>query len=450
MNELARKLEQKLSNKTATIGVVGLGYVGLPLAVEFASKGFKTVGIDLDPKKTELLKTGKNYIQDIADEAVAAVIKSGKFTSQSDYSGSDKLDIIYICVPTPFTDYKEPDVSYIRGAAESIAKNLRDGQLVILKSTTYPNTTEGLVQPILEATGKRVGDKIFLAFSPERIDPGNKKFHTANTPIVVGGVSADCTKLACLANEQIIEKVVPVSSPKVAEMEKLLENIFRSVNIALVNELAKLCDRMGGINMWEVVDAAATKPFGFMPFYPGPGIGGHCILIDPYYLSWLARSYDFETNFITLAAETNESMPFYVRDMVIHEVAHLPKSIANARILILGVAFKKDVDDIRHSPALRVIELLLDDGVKNIVYNDPFVASVDVRGTKYSSLELTDKELSSSDIVIITTDHSSYDIENIVKKAPLVIDTRNATKNIKDPALREKIVLLGSGVKNTN
>ena len=450
MNELAKKLEQKISDKTATIGVVGLGYVGLPLAVEFATKGFRTVGIDLDPKKTELLSSGKNYIQDIADDAVAAVVKNGKFTSQSDYSGSENLDIIYICVPTPFTDYKEPDVSYIRGAAESIAKNLRDGQLIILKSTTYPNTTEGLVQPILEATGKKVGDKIFLAFSPERIDPGNKKFHTANTPIVVGGVSADCTKLACLANEQIIEKVVPVSSPKVAEMEKLLENIFRSVNIALVNELAKLCDRMGGINMWEVVDAAATKPFGFMPFYPGPGIGGHCILIDPYYLSWLARSYDFETNFITLAAETNESMPFYVRDMVIHEVAHMAKSVSNARILILGVAFKKDVDDIRHSPALRVIELLLDDGVKNIVYNDPFVANVEVRGNKYSSLELSDKEISECDMVIITTDHTQYDIENIVKKAPLVIDTRNATKNIKDAALREKIVLLGSGVKNTN
>jgi UDP-N-acetyl-D-glucosamine dehydrogenase len=294
MNELARKLEQKISDKSATIGVVGLGYVGLPLAVEFATKGFRTVGIDLDPKKTELLNVGKNYIQDITDEAVAKVVGNGMFTSQSDYKGSEKLDIIYICVPTPFTDNKEPDVSYIRGAAESIAKNLRDGQLVILKSTTYPNTTEGLVQPILEATGKKVGENIFLAFSPERIDPGNKKFHTANTPIVVGGVSADCTKLACLANEQIIEKVVPVSSPKVAEMEKLLENIFRSVNIALVNELAKLCDRMGGINMWEVVDAAATKPFGFMPFYPGPGIGGHCILIDPYYLSWLARSYDFD------------------------------------------------------------------------------------------------------------------------------------------------------------
>ncbi len=450
MNELARKLEQKISDKSANIGVVGLGYVGLPLAVEFASKGFRTVGIDLDPKKTELLAAGKNYIQDIADESVAAVVKNGKFTSQSDYSGSGDLDIIYICVPTPFTDFKEPDVSYIRSAAESIAKNLRDGQLVILKSTTYPNTTEGLVQPILEATGKKVGENIFLAFSPERIDPGNKKFHTANTPIVVGGVSADCTKLACLANEQIIDKVIPVSSPKVAEMEKLLENIFRSVNIALVNELAKLCDRMGGINMWEVVDAAATKPFGFMPFYPGPGIGGHCILIDPYYLSWLARSYDFETNFITLAAETNESMPFYVRDMVIHEVAHMPKSVSTARILILGVAFKKDVDDIRHSPALRVIELLLDDGVKNIVYNDPFVANVEVGGNKYSSLELSDKELRECDMVIITTDHTSYDIENIVKKAPLVIDTRNATKNIKDAVLREKIVLLGSGVKNTN
>ncbi len=445
MNKHVSELEEKLKSKKAKIGIVGLGYVGLPLAVEFAMKGFSTVGIDLDKKKIESLAAGKNYIQDIRDEEVASVIKSGAFRAQADYSGCGELDVIYICVPTPFTDNKEPDVSFIRGAAESIAKNLRDGQLIILKSTTYPNTTEGLVQPILEAAGKKVGKDFFLAFSPERIDPGNKKFSTANTPIVVGGVSPDCTKLAVLANEQVIALVIPVSSPKVAEMEKLLENIFRSVNIALVNELAKLCDRMGGINMWEVVEAAATKPFGFMPFYPGPGIGGHCILIDPFYLSWLARAHDFETNFITLAAETNESMPFYVRDMVIHEVAHLPKSITDVKVLVLGVAFKRDVDDTRHSPAIKVIELLLKDGLEHISYNDPFVSLLTVGGKKLSSVELSQQQLQSSDIIIITTDHTQYDYEFIATHAPIVIDTRNATKKITDETLRKKIVLLGAG-----
>lgn len=446
MNKYAQALEEKLKSKTARIGVVGLGYVGLPLGVEFATKGFRTVGIDLDRRKTDSLAHGKNYIQDISDAVVADVVKTGMFSAQANFDGSGELDVIYICVPTPFTDNKEPDVSFIKSAAESIAAHLRAGQLIILKSTTYPNTTEGLVQPILEATGKKVGDEIFLAFSPERIDPGNQKFNTANTPIVCGGVSADCTKLAVLSNEQIISKVIAVSSPKVAEMEKLLENIFRSVNIALVNELAKLCDRMGGINMWEVVEAAATKPFGFMPFFPGPGIGGHCILIDPYYLSWYARAYDFETNFITLAAETNESMPFYVRDMVIHEVAHLPKSITDVNVLVLGVAFKKDVDDTRHSPALKVIELLLLDGLKNITVNDPFVAKVNVAGTDFTSVPFDDKSIKNFDIVLITTDHTQYDYEAIVKNASLVIDTRNATKKITDPKLREKIVLLGSGM----
>ncbi|MFI5263634.1 MAG: nucleotide sugar dehydrogenase [Candidatus Kapaibacterium sp.] len=445
MNQHASALEEKLKSKKAKIGIVGLGYVGLPLAVEFARKGFSTVGIDLDKRKIESLAAGKNYIQDIRDEEVTSVIKSGTFRAQADYSGCGELDVIYICVPTPFTDNKEPDVSFIRGAVESIAKNLPDGQLIILKSTTYPNTTEGLVQPILELTGKKVGKDFFLAFSPERIDPGNKKFNTANTPIVVGGVSPDCTKLAVLVNQQVIAQVIPVSSPKVAEMEKLLENIFRSVNIALVNELAKLCDRMGGINMWEVVEAAATKPFGFMPFYPGPGIGGHCILIDPFYLSWLARAHDFETNFITLAAETNESMPFYVRDMVIHEVAHLPKSITDVKVLVLGVAFKRDVDDTRHSPALKVIELLIKDGLAHISYNDPFVPSLTIGGKKLSSVELSEKQLQSSDIIIITTDHTQYDYDFIVKNAPIVIDTRNATKKITDETLRKKIVLLGAG-----
>ncbi|MFQ5797951.1 MAG: nucleotide sugar dehydrogenase [Bacteroidota bacterium] len=324
-----------------------------------------------------------------------------------------------------------------------MGRGLRKGHLIILKSTTFPGTTEQYVLPILEKTGLRVGKDFHLAFSPERIDPGNKKWTTANTPIVVGGVTPRCTELACLISEQVVSKVIPVSSPRVAEMEKLLENIFRSVNIALVNELAHLCDRMGGVNVWEVIEAAATKPFGFMPFYPGPGIGGHCILVDPYCLEWLARQYDFQTNFIALAAETNESMPFYVKSMVVHEISMLPVSFREARILILGVAFKKDVDDIRQSPALKVMELLLQDGARNIHYNDPYVPRVIVGGREFRSVRLTKQELSNADCVLITTNHSLYNYNLIVRTAKLVIDTRNATNDVLRG--REKIVVLGDG-----
>ena len=295
------RLKEKIISKKAVIGVVGLGYVGLPLAVEYANKGFKTYGIDVDKKKIDSLKKKINYILDIPKEDFNKAISSGNFSATDNYSIVKDLDVIFICVPTPFTKNKEPDISYIVDASKNIAKYLKKDKIVILKSTTFPNTTEGYVQPILESTGLKVGKDFYLAFSPERIDPGNKVFTTANTPVVVGGVTKKCTELSALITSQAIAKVHTVSSPKVAEMEKLLENIFRSVNIALVNELARLCDRMGGINMWEVVEAASTKPFGFMPFYPGPGIGGHCILIDPYYLSWQAREFDFQTKFIELA-----------------------------------------------------------------------------------------------------------------------------------------------------
>jgi UDP-N-acetyl-D-glucosamine dehydrogenase len=359
------------------------------------------------------------------------------------YDSVSSLDVVFICVPTPFTLNKEPDISFILSAAEAIAPQLRKGQLIVLKSTTFPNTTEGYVKPILEKTGLKVGKDFYLAFSPERIDPGNKKWTTVNTPIVVGGVTKECTRLACLMCEQVIAKVIPVSSPRVAELEKLLENIFRSVNIALVNELAQLCDRMGGVNVWEVVDAAATKPFGFMPFYPGPGIGGHCILIDPYYLAWLARRYDFQTKFITLAGETNENMPFYVMNMVQREVSMMPRTLGEAKILVLGVAFKRDVDDIRHSPALRVMELLHAEGAKNLMYNDPRVPAVEVNGKQFKSQTVSQSLLKSSDCVLITTDHSSYDYEFIVSNSKRIIDTRNATKGVKKN--RERIVLLGDG-----
>ncbi|OGU25213.1 MAG: UDP-N-acetyl-D-glucosamine dehydrogenase [Ignavibacteria bacterium GWA2_54_16] len=436
-------LENKIKQKTARIGVVGLGYVGLPLAVEYAAKGFETVGIEVDKNKVNAINAGKNYIDDVDNKVFAKVTKSGKLTAVSTYEEVGRLDVIFICVPTPFTANKEPDISYIVASTKEIAPRLRKGQMIILKSTTFPNTTEGYVQPILDESNLRVGKDYYLAFSPERIDPGNKKWNTSNTPTVVGGVTAECTRLACLVTQQAVSNVVAVSGPKVAELEKLLENIFRSVNIALVNELAQLCDRMGGVNVWEVVEAAATKPFGFMPFYPGPGIGGHCILIDPYYLSWLAREHDFQTNFITLAAETNENMPFYVKNMVQREISMMPIGFREAKILILGVAFKRDVDDIRHSPALKVVELLLLDGAKNIHYNDPHVPRVKVNNHEFQSVDVTRELLRSADCVVITTDHSTYDYDEIVKYARCVIDTRNATKNVKKG--REKIVLLGDG-----
>ena len=438
-----RLLMKKILDGSFSVGIVGLGYVGLPLALEFAKSGIPTLGVDVDEKKIRALNSGRNYIQDLDSKEIKAVTSKKILKATTDIKALKDCDVIYICVPTPFTANKEPDISHILSAAKGLASVLRNGQLVILKSTTFPGTTEKHLLPILEETGMRCGSEFFLAFSPERIDPGNTKWTTKNTPVVVGGVTSACTDLAIAANKHIITEVVPVSSPGVAEMEKLLENIFRSVNIALVNELAQLGDRMG-INMWEVVEAASTKPFGFMPFYPGPGIGGHCILIDPYYLSWAAREHDFVTNFITLAAEVNESMPFYVRAMIEREIAKQPVTIRNAKVCLLGMAFKRDVDDLRHSPALKVAELLIDHGVENISYFDPYIASVSVHGQKLTSRKtLTEKFLQRQDVVVITTDHSSFDIDFIVRNSNVVIDTRNATKNIR--GTRKNIVLLGEG-----
>ncbi len=438
-------IEQKIKNKDVLVGVVGLGYVGLPLAVEFADKGFKVIGIDKSQKKVDLLNCGKNYIDDVEDAKFEKAFKAGLFTATTEYDQADQMDIIYICVPTPFTANKEPDVSYIVDAGKGVAPKLRKDQIIILKSTTFPDTTEGVLQPILEANGMVAGKDYYLAFSPERIDPGNKKFTTANTPVVVGGVTKKCTELACLVNEQIINTVVPVSSPKVAEMEKLLENIFRSVNIALVNEMARLCDRMGGIDIWEVVEAAATKPFGYMPFFPGPGIGGHCILIDPYYLSWKAREYDFHTNFIELAAETNEDMPFYVLGLIRRALGQVGVPFNKAKILILGVAFKKDIDDMRESPALKILKFLDERGATEISYNDPFVPEIQFKGNTMKSTELTAECLESFDVAVIATDHTAYDPEFIVKHSKAVVDTRNLTKNVDD--VDKKITKLGSGTR---
>ncbi|MCH8021876.1 nucleotide sugar dehydrogenase, partial [candidate division KSB1 bacterium] len=361
-------LEQKVKEKSAKVGIVGLGYVGLPLAVEFASKGFYVLGIDTDRNKIEKINRGENYIDDIDSEKMRSLVGDGLLEGTTMYGRVGELDIIFICVPTPFTPNKEPDISYINQAAENISAHLRKEQLVILKSTTFPETTEKVVLPILESTGLKVGKDFYLAFSPERIDPGRQDFTTATTPIIVGGVTKKCTELATFSCEQIINEIVAVSSPRVAEMAKLLENIFRSVNIALVNELAQLCERMGNIDIWEVVEAAATKPFGFMPFYPGPGIGGHCILVDPYYLSWKAKEYDFHSDFIELAARTNENMPYYVLDLIIRSLSLNGIQIKTGNLLFLGVAFKKNVDDIRNSPALKIMELLLQRGAQNLTF----------------------------------------------------------------------------------
>lgn len=447
----AQELLTKIENRSAVIGVVGLGYVGLPLAVEFADKGFITRGIDLNKERVLRLNAGHNYNQDLPDNQVEKVVNSGHLIANDDFSYSANVDIFFICVPTPVNDSKDPDTSYIEAATRSIAEHLRPGQLVILKSTTYPDTTEGLVQPILEEAASKKGMKLgldyFLAFSPERIDPGNKQFTTSNTPIVVGGVTPACTELTAKALKYIVEHVHTVSSPKVAEMEKLLENTFRSVNIALVNELARLCDRIGGISIWEVVEAAATKPFGYMPFYPGPGLGGHCIPIDPYYLSWLARRYDFETSFITLSARINEEMPFYVLDAIIRTIAHQPVRLEDAKVLIMGVAFKKDVDDTRHSPAFKVIELLQSKGITNISFTDPHVDSImvpDTRdGVEMKSIPLNEKILKKHDVAVILTNHSSFPYAMIAEHAKAIVDTRNALKHI--PHNREKVVLLGGG-----
>ncbi|MBI5326225.1 MAG: nucleotide sugar dehydrogenase [Ignavibacteriae bacterium] len=432
----------KIKSKKITIGVIGIGYVGLPLALEYAKKDINTIGFDVDNNKIEQLNKGKNYNQDLDSKEVKKCVNARFLSATNDFLKLKSCDVIFICVPTPFTPNKEPDISYIIESSGTIAKYLKKNQLIILKSTTFPGTTEKYIKPILEKTGLKAGKDFFLAFSPERIDPGNKKWTTSNTPVVVGGLTKTCTELACAVTSLAIEKVVPVNSPSIAEMEKLLENIFRSVNIALVNELAQLGDRIG-VNIWEVIDAASTKPFGFMPFYPGPGIGGHCILIDPYYLAWMAREYDFVTNFITLAAEINEYMPFYVRNMVVNEIAKQNVNIKNAKVLILGVAFKKDVDDLRHSPALKVAELLQKDKIGKISYYDPYIASIKINGKTYKSEKLLDSSvLKKYDIIIITTDHTVFDFDLIAKNSKVVIDTRNACRKIKN---RRNIILLGDG-----
>ncbi len=418
-------LANKIHDRKAKVGVIGIGYVGLPLSIEIARAGFETVGIDIDKAKVEAVRKGKSFIGDVKDAELAEV--RGKFTATTNFKALATCDIVNICVPTPFTPSKDPDVTYIEEAGRQVAKYFKPGQLVILRSTTYPETTEKVLQPVLEKNGRKVGRDYYLSFVPERIDPGNHKFNTRTTPVVVGGVTKACTDLTVDFYSRFVERVIPVSSPRVAEMSKLLENIFRSVNIALVNEMAKMCERMGNIDIWEVINAASSKPFGYMPFYPGPGIGGHCILIDPYYLAWKAREYDFHSDFIELAAETNESMPFYVADRIVETLGTNGVAASEARLLILGAAFKGNVEDTRHSPAIKVMELT-QDKVKSIVYHDPWVPEIHVNGGKFKSVPLTAKALQTADCVVVLTDHKCFDYDFIFEHSRLILDARNAIK----------------------
>jgi UDP-N-acetyl-D-glucosamine dehydrogenase len=434
-------LKTKLENHNATAAVIGLGYVGLPLAMEIAGAGFKVIGVDLDGGKIATLKQGKSYILDVPDKNIADAVRSGKFTPTTDFSALAKADTVSICVPTPLSKSRDPDISFILSATEEIRKYLHRGQLIVLESTTYPGTTDELIVPELESSGLKVGSDFCVAFSPERIDPGNASFTTRNTPKIVGGITAQCTEIARLFYSQFIESVIPVSSTKCAEMVKLLENTFRSVNIGMVNELALMCDLLG-VDVYEVIDAAATKPFGFSPFYPGPGLGGHCIPIDPHYLAWKLKALNFQARFIALAAEINGMMPAVVSTLAGDGLNRVSKSIRGSKIMILGVAYKKDVSDCRESPALDVMRLLSEKGAL-LSYNDPLVPSVRLGGSTLKSVEANRANIAAQDCVIILTDHSVYDIGKIVEAAKLVVDTRNATQHL--PAFKDRIIKLGAG-----
>jgi UDP-N-acetyl-D-glucosamine dehydrogenase len=434
-------LKQKLEGRNATAAVIGLGYVGLPLAMEIAAARFKVVGIDLDRNKIADLREGKSYILDVPSASVADAVKAGRFTPTTDFSALRDVDTVSICVPTPLSKSRDPDISFILAATEEIRKYLHKGQLIVLESTTYPGTTEELILPELEAAGLRAGSDFFLAFSPERIDPGNMSFNTHNTPKIVGGITRNCGEIANIFYSQFIERVIPVSSSKCAEMVKLLENTFRSINIGMINEMALMCDLLG-VDVYEVIDAAATKPFGFSPFYPGPGLGGHCIPIDPHYLAWKLKALNFQARFIGLAAEINGMMPTVVNSMVADGLNQHSKSIRGSKILILGVAYKKNVSDCRESPALDVMRLLNQKGAV-LSYNDPFVPSMRLNGEVLRSVELSPESIANQDCLIILTDHSIYDFRAIIASAKLVIDTRNATKGFDE--FKDRIIKLGAG-----
>ena len=430
LSSAAEVLGQKLLRRTARTGVIGLGYVGLPLAVELARAGFTTLGLDLDARKVDAINRGESYIPDVPPRDVAKFRDEKRLSATTDPAALEALDTINICVPTPLRKTRDPDLSFVVSAVEMVAAHLRPGQLVILESTTYPGTTDEVVRPILEKRGLVAGKDFFLAFSPERVDPGNETWTTRNVPKVVGGLTPACTALAKTLYAASIERVVEVSSPKVAEMVKLLENTFRAVNIGLVNELALMCDRLG-ISVWEVVDAAATKPFGFMPFYPGPGLGGHCIPIDPFYLSWKVKEVGFEARFIELAGHVNGAMPHHVVDKIVDALNSHSKAVRGSTVLVLGIAYKRDVDDVRESPALDVMAVLRQKGAL-ISYHDPYAPALRAvdwpGGVDMSSEPLTPDSLAAADCVVVLTDHRMFDYETIVRHARLVVDSRNAIK----------------------
>lgn len=424
------RLKDKIIKKEITVGIIGLGYVGLPLAVRFALAGFDITGIDIDEGKVRKVNQGKSYVPDVRQEEVRNLVSQGKLRATNNYDTLGDLDVLIICVPTPLRKSRDPDISYIVEAVRGIRKYLRKGHIIVLESTTYPGTTRELVLPELESTGLKVGKDFFLAFSPERVDPGNSRYNIKNTPKVVGGITSRCTEIVKTLYSQAIDKVIPVSSSEIAEMAKLLENTFRATNIALVNEMAIISGKLG-VDVWEVIYAASSKPFGFMTFYPGPGLGGPCIPIDPHYLSWKLRVFNYNPRFIQLAEEINSNMPFYVVEKISHGLNKFRKSINGSKILILGVAYKKNVGDIREAPALEVINVLLGKGA-DLAYNDPYVPRLNIGDKVWHSVQLQDNLLNEMDCVVIITGHSLYDFEWIVKNAKLVIDTRNATRGITD------------------
>jgi UDP-N-acetyl-D-glucosamine dehydrogenase len=420
------KLAEKIKNKTAKVGVIGLGYVGLPLAVEYAAEGYHVTGIDLNQGKVDRVNAGDSYVGDVPSSAMAPLVSSGHLKATVDFAAVRDLDTLNICVPTPLRKTKDPDMSYIVNSCEEIAKYFHPGMLVILESTTYPGTTDELVRPILERGGLKAGKDFFLCFSPERVDPGNAKYQTKNIPKVVGGYTPECTELGRTFYSQALETVIPVGSTQVAEMVKLLENTFRMINIGLVNEIAIMCDSMG-INVWEVIDAAATKPFGFMPFYPGPGLGGHCIPIDPFYLSWKTKQAGIEARFIELAGYINGNMPHFVVEKVQSALNDVSKPIKGSRIHILGIAYKRDIDDVRESPALDIIHLLMKRGA-TISYSDPYVPEVSIEGKTFHAG--SESDIAEADCVLIVTDHKAFDYKSLPSKAKLIVDTRNALKGL--------------------
>ncbi len=436
----AEALLKKVATGQAKVAVIGLGYVGLPLAVEKAKAGFSVVGIDRNADRVAQVNRGENYIPDILGSELASVVTSGRLRATQDFSVVAKVDVVTICVPTPLDKNKQPDTSYIESVVEQSLPYLHKGQLVVLESTTYPGTTEEIILPQIESRGLKVGQDVFLAFSPERVDPGNERYKTHNTPKVVGGVTPACTAVAKALYERVIDgEIFAVSSPRVAEMEKLLENIFRIVNISLVNELAMLCERMG-IDMWEVIEAAKTKPFGYMPFYPGPGLGGHCIPLDPFYLAWKAKEYDFTTRFIELAGQVNDAMPAHVVRRSMEVLNDQGKALKGAKVLLLGMAYKRDIDDLRESPALKVARLFAERGAI-LSYHDPYIPEFDRDGIALKSVALTPETLAAQDLVVITTGHTNVDYRAVVEHAPLIFDARNATKGIPS----QKVVRLGAG-----